>query len=197
MQFLSIALYILLNIWMHFSAYLWIICSLALILFSISLHILFGICGGMVGRAGAPLSRGDGGSASGDSHIKLRRKEVSQVTIGSISFAHTHKVQISKIKGINKKMSKYYISEGRRLARPLLDPSLLQSPNMKNQKIKHKNVKTLNIMLCLVLNGYICICHTFDELCTTFSRKLQITEHMQRFHQDMGWTWVWHIPEYT
>ena len=61
-------------------------------------------------------------------------------------------------------MSKYYISEGRRLARPLLDPSLLQSPNMKNQKIKYKNVKILNIMLCLVLNGYICACHTFYEL---------------------------------
>ena len=62
----------------------------------------------------APLSRGDWGIASGGSHIKLRRKEVSQVTIGPISFAHT------------------------------------QSPN-----IKHKNVKILNIMLRLALNGYL------------------------------------------
>ena len=83
-------------------------------------------------------------------------------------------------------MSKHYVSEGRRLARPLLDPSLLQSPNMKNQKIKYKNVKILNIMLCLVLNGYICTCPTFYELCTTFSRKLQITEHLLRFYHDMG-----------
>ena len=30
-----------------------------------------------------------------------------------------------------------------------------------------------------------------------FTRKLQITEHLLCFHQDMGWTWVWHIPEYT
>ena len=68
-------------------------------------------------------------------------------------------------------MSKYYISEGKRLARPLLDPSLLQSPNMKNQKIQYKNVKILNIMLCLVLNGYICTCHTFYELCTTLQEN--------------------------
>ena len=73
------------------------------------MHILFGICGGMVGRAGAPLSRGDGRTASGGSHIKLRRKEVSQVTIGSISFAHT------------------------------------QSPNIRNQRNRYKNVKILYI----------------------------------------------------